>query len=76
MLKKFFKKFFPRIYYSERLQKAWFYIMLPSPIKYLIIILILLIFILIWNGVSTDDVKMRLTGHSNADDEIFKDKNK
>jgi len=71
LVKNFFKHYCPKLYYSEKIQKFLFYLFLPSPIKYLILLLIILIFILIWNGFSTDDMSMRVTGYSIDKNEKF-----
>ncbi|HPG29802.1 MAG TPA: hypothetical protein PKY81_13305 [bacterium] len=71
ILKKFFRRYFPKLYYSERVQKFLFYLFLPSPIKYIIFILIILIAVLIWNALSTDNAALRLTGYSIDKNEKF-----
>ena len=47
IIKKILKVFFPKYYYSEKLQKFWFYLTLPSATKVIIFILLLIILSLI-----------------------------
>jgi hypothetical protein len=51
----YFKKFFPNLYQSEKLHKFWFNIAKPSPIKLVLLILIILIFCVIFSGLSDRD---------------------
>ncbi len=54
-IKKFLKKFFPRLYYSEKIQKIWFELAKPSPTKIIIFLVIMVILVLIFNVFSTQE---------------------
>ena len=71
-LKIFLKKFFPRLYYSEKIHRIIFEISKPSPIKIVIFLIIISIIVLIFNSFSTDDPGFRLYSETWKPDSILK----